>query len=334
MKRKILHIVLIEIILCVTIFTLSGCGKENEVKTEDMQEQSQKIADTKQEIDLKDIYLEVLNNKREYVNEDNQKLKIESYSNLKNYKNETNITYAILDIDEDGLYELVALFNEDYYMIFNYEDETVYGFEEVYRGLKNLRTNGHYIASSGAGYNEVCKTSFNKNKRDITILAQIDYPSYTIANKKATEEEYNNYLKEQFYSVDEVKWIKFDTSKITLSENKDTKTTQKNTEDLKNGIYTYTYPNLGMEVDGSKEIITLKDGNITFERKYFDMTKKGTYTVNGNNIVANYTDSSVFSQGEQKMVSEKISETVTYNITTNGLQINEMDINKTFTKSN
>ena len=52
-----------------------------------------------------------------------------------------------------------------YKKLLNNEDGTVYGFEEVYRGLKDLKTDGTYLASGGASSNGILRDKFEKNKR-------------------------------------------------------------------------------------------------------------------------------------------------------------------------
>ena len=115
-----------------------------------------------------------------------------------------------------------------------------------------------------------------------------------------------------------------------IEENNVEEVSQQETVD---GTYTYTYSNVGQEVDGTKDTIILQNGKITFKRDYYDMTKIGTYTVEDNVVVATYTESSSFSEGEDKMITEKISEEEKYNIVDNGLQYSDTYNNRLYVKS-
>lgn len=112
------------------------------------------------------------------------------------------------------------------------------------------------------------------------------------------------------------------------NEQANSNTEENNVEEISqqetiDGIYTYTYSNLGHEVDGTKETITLEDGKITFRREYYDMTKTGTYVIEDNTVIANYTENTQFNESEDKVVTEKISEEERYTIEDNGLHYSD-----------
>ena len=69
---------------------------------------------------------------------------------------------AVQDVDGDGVPELVMLFEELgwYYLIFHQEGETFYAVEFPIRWFEDLRQNGVYIGSGGAGSSWYYRMSF------------------------------------------------------------------------------------------------------------------------------------------------------------------------------
>jgi len=102
--------------------------------------------------------------------------------------------------------------------------------------------------------------------------------------------------------------------------------TQQTVNYKENGQYLYRYPEEGAETDNEEEIITLKDGSIIFKMDYFSEEKTGNYVIEGDKLIATYT------QRTSKNVTENINEKVTYTIEEGKLNITENDYNKVYTK--
>ena len=144
MKKRIIQIGIIGI---ATICLLTGCegGKKTEEKqniqnntiinnqnksenktTDVKEEQNSKNNinnmsenNTEKDVNLKDIFLEVLDNKRNYKNEANKTVNIQSYLNQFDKKDTVKISYTMLDIDSNGDDELIALFENNGRIIFS-----------------------------------------------------------------------------------------------------------------------------------------------------------------------------------------------------------------------
>ncbi len=108
--------------------------------------------------------------------------------------------------------------------------------------------------------------------------------------------------------------------------------TQQTVNYKENGQYLYRYPEEGAETDNEEEIITLKDGNITFKMDYFSEEKTSNYVIQGNKLIATYTKKTSLSQSQDKKTTENINEKVTYTIEEGKLNISENDYNKVYTK--
>ena len=163
----------------------------------------------------KSAYLDVLAGNRKYINENNKEVTINSFGKVNGWEINLNGSakiskYALVDMDNDGSEELIALI-EDYdgfYLILHYENGKIYGYEDGQRGITQLKTNGYYYGSCGADCGSVLRSTFNKNVRTQKTLADNNNGIYKINGKKATKKEFNKYL-DKFNSYKDVTWIKY-----------------------------------------------------------------------------------------------------------------------------
>ena len=162
--------------------------------------------------DENDIYMDILNGKREFIDEYDIVMKIDDYLSFLGIENQS-IEFTILDMDQDEDKEMVVLFGGEFYLIFNYEKEndTVYAFEDVLRGILGLKTNGLYVGSGGAATSGLMQSTFHKNERTQEILAERDFNVFKIGEKTVREEEYNQYMESEYYAKEDVKWTVFQT---------------------------------------------------------------------------------------------------------------------------
>ena len=146
MKRAALVFILILILL-----SICACGKDNTAKYE-----------------LTDI----LNNKISFTSETGKS------EYLKNYRSEkypelqiVPEKYTIVDLDKDGINELVLYASPDFglYLVFHEYNGEIYSFEFSERAMIDLKQNGSFIQSSGATKNSYATLKFNKDKYKYTI---------------------------------------------------------------------------------------------------------------------------------------------------------------------
>lgn len=286
-------------LLCMFLILITGCGskKEDTVKQEET---------SKDEITLKDIYLEVLEDKKNYINEGEEEITFSEY--LKDYLElfDLTLTYAVLDMDKDGKEEMViGIENTDEpYLILNYEDNVVYGYLVTYRGMQNLKTDGTYQASGGADVNVVAYSTFTKNTRNETELASFIDGEYIVNNETATLEEYNNFMK-KFNEKDNVSF-----------------TTYKSFEKIENtnisvGNYSLDYGTYYLELedgslakDNSGTIILNQDDTCTFYEGMTDLNC-ATYYVYSDEICFQITgkDKYCFKVEESNKIGNSASNT-------------------------
>ena len=324
MSKKLILFIM-AMLLTTSLFVLTGCSKNVEESKNELIENNEKIVEKdnqKSELNKQEdsknveenknieqnIYFEVLQGKKNYINELNKQTTFDASNK--------STKYAILDMDEDKKDEMVIQINNEDFLILNLENDSIYGFEVVLRGLLNLKTDGSYLASGGAASNGILRSTFSKNKRTEIVLAQSDiYDTnpYMINNKVATESEVNKYF-EEFNKKENVVFTAYKNGDLDQE-----KTTSENATSFKDGIFSYKVTT-GAENDGSIHTIKFQSGIATWQDTYFGESVSGNYTVSGDKITVNYTLHKGFDQSADSDYEEKINKTITYSI------INENEI--------
>ncbi|MFT5875558.1 MAG: hypothetical protein ACI8WT_004551 [Clostridium sp.] len=129
--------------------------------------------------------------------------------------------FTVLDMDGDKIPEVVLELSNDnnnpmFFEILHYMNDAVYGYNIVYRGLEQLKTDGTAWGSSGASDNVCEKLRFESNTYQTDILGYSKSSqnsdgittSYFINNKPVTKEAFDSFSKEQNAKKDAV-WYEF-----------------------------------------------------------------------------------------------------------------------------
>ena len=123
--------------------------------------------------------------------------------------------YAIVDLDQDGTPEVVVslLSGEDGWIdVLRYYDGTVYGYSFVLRGFEAPKTDGTYLASSGAMDNYFMSLSFEGSVIHENCLGYTTFSGdeikYYIGNEKVSEQEYGAFS-DKYYKAQDVTWHLF-----------------------------------------------------------------------------------------------------------------------------
>lgn len=210
MKKKLLVILFVVLVVGVGLFVFRNFinkpdNAENKVSNlADNQESSKEDEDQ--------IYFKVLKNEIKYVAEDNtEKLFKECMENYKEDTDGPKVKYALLDWDNDSKNEMVIMiesFNDGFYLILNNEDGIVYGFEDVYRGMEDIKIDGTFIGDGGASTYGVLRDKFQKNKRIQETLAEMDMDKYQIGGKDVSKDEFQKYM-DEFDKKENVEFVTY-----------------------------------------------------------------------------------------------------------------------------
>lgn len=176
------------------IFLLAGCNEEkvapsSESNTNDYSSPSDKLL------------LSILDNSEPFISEKNGTVFLKDYK-LGDYNNIviTPQKYAFIDFNKDGVKELIVYVSPDYgaYMIFRYNGQKAYGYVFDSRAFIDLKTDGTFKQSEGAGINTYSKITFNEEGYVITEEAMINTlkKAYKISGEIVTYERIEKFINE------------------------------------------------------------------------------------------------------------------------------------------
>ncbi|MBQ8131244.1 MAG: hypothetical protein IJ193_02000 [Bacilli bacterium] len=179
MKKKLL-------LLAVFLFLLSGCSDKEQPIVEE-------------NVNLRDVYLEVLLNSRSYIDSNGVEMNFNGYMNqYSEMMDYVPASYVYVDLNGDGYEEMVVAVdaNDRYYLILHYEKKIVYGYPLNGRGMMHLKTDGSYYASGGADVGSIQKALFAGNKITERSIASRNGDSYYIGDEAVTANRYATYYNE------------------------------------------------------------------------------------------------------------------------------------------
>ena len=125
---------------------------------------------------------------------------------------------AVQDVDGDGVPELALLFEELgwYYLVFHQEGETFYAVEFPVRWFEDLRQNGVYLGSGGAGSSWYYRMSFRGGVFEQQELGHREEcatgSEYELGGEEVTKADFDAWLAETM--ADSVTWYGSDGSVI------------------------------------------------------------------------------------------------------------------------
>ena len=297
MKSKFLSFLIVTIMLCGILFILAGCGQENANNSnEDLVQNNQTTEDkvvqeqNKDEENPDDVYFKVLRNETSYVDESNIEAYFKEYANA--YNTNQSIKYSLFDLDGDSQNEMIILVSGEMYLILNREGSIVYGFTDVLRGMLSIKTDGTYSGSGGAAISVICKSTFEKNKRNIQTLAECDAMDnkYIINEKNVSETEFTKYF-EEFNKKPNIEFKEYNNNEESTSdEHKQTNSngnSYNKSGSFKEGVYNKSLA--GTDAEGYEETLTFSDGKVSCNETYLGRKRAGTYSVQENTITVEYT---------------------------------------------
>ena len=259
--------IIIGIVIVLVLLVTSGCGsKKEEVKK----------VENKKEVDYKNIYMEVLDGKRKFIDESDREVSFNEYlNNEKGSMDSAKVTYTYIDFDNKDSSkheEMVVLTetNDGYYLILNYDinDDKVYGIYKNYRDMIYIKDDATIYGSGGVNANYVYRLMLDKNKCEEITLAENDSGVYKIDNKEVSESEYNKYM-EDYNSKESVVFTDYKT--IELNSNDNSNTSVSNSDANIYGTYYLELTDGTVADDGSGTIILNSDLTCKYYSGWSDM---------------------------------------------------------------
>lgn len=175
---------------------------------------------SKEEIEALDIredmlaYWMVLNNKRPFIsmNEGGQKFYLNEYCwylhSVEPEHYHANY-FMIVDMDGDGLEEVVLECSPGTSEVLHYEEGEVYSYQFGTRGMKRIHISGIYEGSDGAASTSYHRfTELNKDGYTKETIAVMDRDYYEVEGKETTGEELDDYV-ESIESVELAECMEF-----------------------------------------------------------------------------------------------------------------------------
>ena len=182
-------------LIFVLTFLLVGCNN-----------QKVKSSDT-----IRKELLNVIENKTSFLDANNQEVLLKDYQipECVDYVF-SPLEYALVDFDGDKTEELVILdARKNFYQILRYDKSTnkFYGYTMNIRSLIDLKTDGTFMQSSGAGINSISKLNFENGEIVFTELAlKNDYDKeYKINQKNAKPEDVKSFF-DEWTALPTVSW--------------------------------------------------------------------------------------------------------------------------------
>lgn len=208
---KILIVLIILIIAGVVAgFFIWKNGESEKNNTNNITNTTTDTTSNSSKTDTNQLLLDVMNNEEKFINKDNKEVYLKDFKIVEEQTAKVD-KYAFVDMDKDGIEELVIYTTSDYgaYVILHYENSKVYGYMVGVRSLENLKTDGSFMGSSGANSNEYSRMTFNKNSYSIKTEAVYDGTDkiYKINNEKVSEKEIKEYV-ENWNKKENVSWSK------------------------------------------------------------------------------------------------------------------------------
>ena len=281
--KKCLYILTLVLMISITV----GCdNKKEEVKK----------VEKKKELDYKSIYMEVLDGKRNFIDESDREVSFNEYLNTeKGSMDSAKVTYTYIDFDNkdsSNHEEMLVLTetNDGYYLILNYDisDDKVYGIYKNYRDMVYIKGDATIYGSGGVNANYIYKLILDKNKYEEITLAENDDGVYKINNEEVSESEYNKYM-EDYNSKESVVFTDYKTIELISNDTSNTGVSNSSSNVNIYGTYYLELTDGTIVDDGSGTIILNSDSTCKYYSGWSDMGCT-SYKVESDSVCLNLSE--------------------------------------------
>lgn len=289
-KKPKLWVNILSFIICLAV--LIACGTDYSESSEDAPIDSAITEDTsnEQEINIEQELIDAMQNKKEIISENGDSVLFNDFLYTVYTTDEilTDIeAQTFIDIDEDGINELICrLDGGSHYIILRY-NENIYCYYMYTRWFQSLKCDGTYMATGGASDNYIFKMTFDENNKKVeTEIARYEEDpdgtfDYKINGINVSKEEIQLFF-DNWYKEKDVEFY---------TDIKDNGSLENETnESINNEITAFN------DFLANKTIGTSKHDNIDF---YFsDLTNELNQ-----NIISKYTFADLNNDGQMEMIT-------------------------------
>lgn len=193
-------------LIFILTFLLVGCNNPT-VENSEIENSTVESSD-KSDKDL----LDVIDNKIPFVDANNKEIFLKDYK-ISEYDNYdfSPFEYALVDFDGDKTNELIiSETQQNFYLILQYNEaeNKIYGYPVDVRSLIDLKADGTFMQSSGAGINSISKLKFENGEIVFTELAlKNDFDKEYKINKEDTQPEDVNSFFDKWNALPSVSWL-------------------------------------------------------------------------------------------------------------------------------
>ena len=160
-------------------------------------------------IQTNNLITAVLENREKFVTEEGETCYLKDYQMGDPVEIDPK-EYALVDFDGDGNREAVVYISENqgFHLVLHCNNSQVFGHVFSVRALQNLKIDGTFVGSGGAGSHYFDKMHFENNKPLVTTEAVDDdlYEDYQINGKAVTKEEIDQFT-QKWYQKQDVQWF-------------------------------------------------------------------------------------------------------------------------------
>ena len=169
--------------------------------------------------DILNVFKKVLTNEITHFDAEKQK-----YILLKDYFENNGVTateirFTLVDLDGEGIPEVIIDHFPGVERVLRFEDGTVYGFSFDFRSMKGLKKDGTFEWSKSAFNSGIGRQTFSGTNTDcINVSEESSEPDddnrgYYIYYNKVTEHQYRAFM-DAYYKIEDVEWTPFTTENV------------------------------------------------------------------------------------------------------------------------
>lgn len=223
MKKKLCYLLVMVMLTIITSCSSSQTAsnkqsrhfEENNIQ-ENTENNTKNTTEDRKQQDTEKFLLEVLENKRAFITKYKYEVFLNNFSISDRGGPANLIEYAFVDFDQDGSNELVIGITPgdeyiSHYLLLRYHNSNVHSFLIGNRIMQDLKEDGSFISSGGAGYHTVQRLIFVD---DTYMLVDIcleeedyNYGYYELYGEECIDAVAKTYFSNH-YEKEDVEWIK------------------------------------------------------------------------------------------------------------------------------